>query len=159
MPNGTISWRTGTKGSSRRVLLRFACESPTDHRSGSGTRGNSISPGKEAWLVGEHRASGEKKYYLANLPAKADLRTLAATVKARWICEQAHQQLKEELGLDHFEGRSWHGLHRHALMTMIAYAFLQYRRLAQAGRKKKNQRYTASTEPAGSTQRLRRTHR
>ena len=62
---------------------------------------------------------------------------LAATIKARWICEQAHQQLKEELGLDHFEGRSWQGLHRHALMTMIAYAFLQHRRLAQAGRKKK----------------------
>jgi hypothetical protein len=79
-------------------------------------------PGEEAWLVGEHRASGERKYYLANLPAKADLRTLAATIKARWICEQAHQQLKEELGLDHFEGRSWQGLHRHALMTMIAYA-------------------------------------
>ena len=67
-------------------------------------------PGEEAWLVGEHRASGEKKYYLADLPAKADLRTLAATIKARWICEQAHQQLKEELGLDHFEGRSWQGL-------------------------------------------------
>jgi len=48
--------------------------------------------------------SGEKKYYLANLPAKTDLRTLAATIKARWICEQAHQQLKEEFGLDHFEG-------------------------------------------------------
>ena len=47
--------------------------------------------------------SGEKKFYLANLPAKTDLRTLAATIKARWICEQAHQQLKEELGLDHFE--------------------------------------------------------
>jgi SRSO17 transposase len=40
------------------------------------------------------------------------------------MCEQAHQQLKEELGLDHFEGRSWQDLHRHALMTMIAYAFL-----------------------------------
>jgi hypothetical protein len=46
--------------------------------------------------------------------------------------------LKEKLGLDHFEGRSWQGLHRHALMTMIAYAFLQHRRLAQAGRKKIN---------------------
>jgi hypothetical protein len=41
----------------------------------------------------------EKKYYLANLPAQTDSRTLAATIKARWICEQAHQQLKEELGL------------------------------------------------------------
>jgi hypothetical protein len=53
------------------------------------------------------------------------------------LCEQAHQQLKEELGLDHFEGRSWQGLHRHALMTMIAYAFLQHRRPAYAGRKKR----------------------
>jgi hypothetical protein len=53
-----------------------------------------------------------------------------------WICGQAHQQLKEELGLDHFEGRSWTGLHRHALMTMIAYAFLQSRRLRAAGREK-----------------------
>ena len=67
---------------------------------------------------------------IANLPANTDLRSLAATIKARWTCEQAHQQMKEELGLDHFEGRSWQGLHRHALMTMIAYAFLQHRRLA-----------------------------
>ena len=66
-------------------------------------------------------------------------------VKARWICEQAHQQLKEELGLDHFEGRSWIGLHRHALMTMIAYAFLQTRRLKAAGRKKKSRRPAATT--------------
>src|ERR1700733_14688142 len=61
---------------------------------------------------------------------------LAATIKARWICEQAHQQLKEELGLDHFEGRSWQDLHRHVLM--IAYAFLQHRRLTQVRRKKES---------------------
>ena len=85
-----------------------------DHRSGSGIRASNIwGPGDEAWLIGEHRASGEQIYYLANLPAATDLRILAATIKGRWICEQAHQQLKEELGLDHFEGRSWQGLHRH----------------------------------------------
>jgi SRSO17 transposase len=112
-------------------------------------KGQQHLPGEEVWLVGEHRMSGEKKYYLANLPARTDLRTLAATIKARWICEQAHQQLKEELGLDHFEGRSWQGLHRHALMTMIAYAFLQYRRLRTAGREKKNQRAAAGTNLAG----------
>src|SRR5215468_5578946 len=95
-------------------------------------QGSTHLPGDQAWLLGEHRMSGEKKYYLANLPANTNLRTLAATIKARWICEQAHQQMKEELGLDHFEGRSWQGLHRHALMTMIAYAFLQHRRLATA---------------------------
>src|SRR6266481_10028634 len=86
------------------------------------------------------------------------LRTQEATIKARWVCEQAHQQLKEELGLDHFEGRSWQGLHRHALMTMIAYAFLQYRRLATARWKKKNQRATASAKPAGGASRHRQSH-
>jgi SRSO17 transposase len=88
-------------------------------------KGQQHLPGEEVWLVGEHRMSG-------------DLRTLAATIKARWICEQAHQQLKEELGLDHFEGRSWQSLHRHVLMTMIAYDFLQYRRLKTAKREKKS---------------------
>jgi SRSO17 transposase len=62
---------------------------------------------------------------------------LAATIKARWICEQAHQQLKEKLGLDHFEGPG-KVFHRHALMTMIAYAFLQHRHLTQVGRKKES---------------------
>ena len=95
-------------------------------------------PGEEVWLVGERRSTGEQKYYVSNLPADTTIKTLAAAIKARWVCEQAHQQLKEELGLDHFEGRSWAGLHRHALMTMIAYAFLQSRRLKAAGRKKKN---------------------
>ena len=96
-------------------------------------------PGDEVvWLVGERRSNGEEKYYVSNLPADTSLKKLAAAIKARWVCEQGHQQMKEELGLDHFEGRSWTGLHRHALMTMIAYAFLQSRRLKAAGRKKRN---------------------
>src|ERR1700674_4232513 len=110
----TISWRNGTKGKLKArftaVRVRTADGPPQRIRD----KGHQHLPGDEAWLIGEHRASGEKKYYLASLPAATSLRTLAATIKARWICEQAHQQLKEELGLDHFEGRSWHGLHRHA---------------------------------------------
>ena len=71
-----------------------------------------------------------------------------------WVCEQAHQQLKGELGLGHFEGRSWTGLHRHALMTCIAYAFLQHLRLAEhdrTGREKDQHpppRTTAAAQPA-----------
>jgi SRSO17 transposase len=87
-------------------------------------------PGDEVWLVGEWRSNGERKYYLSNLPPRTSLRALAAAIKARWVCEQAHQQLKGELGLGHFEGRSWTGLHRHALMTCIAFAWLQHLRLA-----------------------------
>jgi SRSO17 transposase len=153
-----VSWRLGTKGRLKArfaaVRVRIADGPPQRIRD----MGQQHLPGEEAWLIGEHRSSGEKKYYLANLPAEVDLRRLAATVKARWICEQAHQQLKEELGLDHFEGRSWHGLHRHALMTMIAYAFLQHCRIAKAGRKKKNRRAATSAKPAGRAPRHRRPH-
>ncbi len=132
-----LSWRTGTKGPLKAhfaaVRVRVADGPPQRIHD----KGHQHMPGEEAWLVGERRVSGEQKCYLANLPAEADLKTLAATIKARWVCEQAHQQLKEELGLDHYEGRSWRGLHRHALMTMIAYAFLQHRRLAEASGGKK----------------------
>jgi SRSO17 transposase len=154
-----VSWRTGTKGKLKArfaaVRVRTADGPPQRIRD----KGQQHLPGDEAWLIGEQRSSGEKKYYLANLPAATDLRTLAATIKARWICEQAHQQLKEELGLDHFEGRSWQGLHRHALMTMLAFAFLQFRRLKRARRGKKNQRTTASTKLAGRPSRHRGVHR
>jgi GAF domain-containing protein len=71
---------------------------------------------------------------------------------------QDKNRLKEELGLDHFEGRSWQGLHRHALMTMIAYAFLQHRRLIRAKREKKNQRTTTSAKLASRAPRYRRSH-
>ena len=154
-----VSWRLGTKGKLKARFAAVRVRTADGPPQRINDMGQQHLPGEEAWLIGEHRSSGEKKYYLANLPAATDLRTLAATIKARWICEQAHQQLKEELGLDHFEGRSWQGLHRHALMTMIAYAFLQHRRLAQAGRKKKNQPASASAEPAGRTPSHRRTHR
>lgn len=82
--------------------------------------------------------------------ANASLKELAATTKARWICEQAYQQMKEELGLDHFEGRSWTGLHRHALMTMIALCFLQHLRLQERGKKLEGWacRTTTAADPA-----------
>jgi SRSO17 transposase len=121
-----VTWRQGTKGP---LAARFAA---TRIRVGDGETwaNNRHLPGDEVWLVGEWRSSGERKYYLSNLPPRTSLRALAAAIKARWVCEQAHQQLKQELGLSHFEGRSWTGLHRHALMTCMAFAYLQHLRLA-----------------------------
>jgi SRSO17 transposase len=143
-----ISWRRGTKG---RLTCLFAAQRvriAEGHKHRMLDNRMQCMPGDEVWLVGERRSTGEQKYYVSNLPAHATLKALAAAIKARWICEQAHQQLKEELGLDHFEGRSWTGLHRHTLMTMIAYAFLQSRRLKAAGRKKKSRWAAASTDHA-----------
>lgn len=145
-----VSWRRGTKGrlSARFAAMRVRVADGPPQR--IGTMGAQHLPGEEVWLIGELRSSGERKYYLSNLPANTPLKRLAGAIKARWVCEQAHQQLKEELGLDHFEGRSWTGLNRHALMTMIAYAFLQSRRLKQARREKKKPGPTAPPEPPGS---------
>ena len=110
-------------------------------------------PGEEVWVISEHRSTGERKYYLSNLPAATPLRKLAGAIKARWVCKQAHQQLKEELGLNHFEGRSWTGLHRHALMAMVSYALLQSRRLGKArGGKEPLGRYPNQASPPSVTQ-------
>ena len=126
-----LSWRRGTKGP---LAARFAA---VRVRAGDGpiTRPSRHLPGAEVWLVGEWRGNGERKYYLSNLPPGTALRDLAAAIKARWVCEQAHQQLKRELGLGHFEGRSWTGLHRHALMTCIAFTYLQHLRLRATRRR------------------------
>lgn len=144
-----ISWRRGTRG---RLTCLFAARRvriAEGHKHRMLDNRMQCMPGDEVWLVGERRSTGEQKYYVSNLPVDTTLKALAAAIKARWICEQAHQQLKEELGLDHFEGRSWTGLHRHALMTMIAYAFLQSRRLKAAGRKKKSRGPAATAKHAG----------
>jgi SRSO17 transposase len=145
-----ITWRRGTKGPLRAkfaaVRVRVA-DGPEVRLQG---RTGQHLPGDEVWLVGEHRTSGERKYYLSNLPPDTSLKQLASLIKARWVCEQAHQQLKEELGLDHFEGRSWRGLHRHTLLTLIAYLFLQHLRLRTAtGGKKKDRRASTTTDTAG----------
>jgi SRSO17 transposase len=120
-----VSWRIGSKGP---LQAEFAALRVRVADGPAAARGQHL-PGEEAWLVGEHRASGEHKYYLSNLAPDVPLERLAALIKARWVCEQMHQQLKDELGLDHFEGRSWRGLHHHTLLCQLAFAFLQHLRL------------------------------
>ena len=151
-----ISWRRGTKGP---LAAEFAAlrVRPAE---GAQLRDGQHLPGEEVWLVGERRASGETKYHLSNLPSDTPLEELAATIKARWVCEQAHQQLKEELGLDHFEGRSWRGLHHHALLCQLAFAFLQHLRLGEKSRRRPacGRTATAADAAGGTAPRPRRPH-
>jgi SRSO17 transposase len=122
-----VAWRRGTKGelSGNFAIVRVR---PAD---GPEARAGIHLPGEPAWLVCECLPNGDRKFYLANLPASYSRKKIVAAIKARWSCEQAHQQMKEELGLDHFEGRSWDGLHHHAVLTMMAFLFLQQLRVAE----------------------------
>jgi SRSO17 transposase len=116
-----VTWREGTKGALQAhfwaVRVRLADGEKI-------ARGQHLPGEEQLWLVGEKRSTGEIRYYVLNLPAKTSLQRLVQVIKSRWPCEQGHQQMKEELGLDHFEGRSWGGLHHHMLLVRIAYCFL-----------------------------------
>ncbi len=81
-------------------------------------------PGIERWLIIENDGE-EQKYYVSSFPKNISLKKMIHTIHRRWTIEQGYQQLKEELGLDHFEGRSWRGLHHHMTLTFMAYCFLQ----------------------------------
>lgn len=113
-----VSWREGTKGklSGRFAWLRVW--------PGSGWQQGECA-GKEAvWLLIEEQGGGKIKYALSNLPVGTGLKEAVRLWKSRWPVEQGYQQMKEELGLDHFEGRSWRGFHHHTALVMLAYGFL-----------------------------------
>lgn len=86
----------------------------------------------------EEQAAGKLKFAFSNLPAGTSGIAAVRLCKSRWPVEQGYQQLKEELGLDHFEGRSWRGFHHHAALTLLAYGFLLLERhRTEQGRQKR----------------------
>jgi SRSO17 transposase len=114
-----ITWRQGTR---QKLRSRFACVRVRPaHRDYW-----QAEPHAEEWLIIEW-PKGEAeptKYWLSTLPATAKLKGLIALAKQRWIIERDYQELKQELGLGHYEGRGWRGFHHHATLCIAAYGFL-----------------------------------
>ena len=116
----TVTWREGSKG---KMSGRFAAWRVRP--------AHKLSAGKEplaaCWLLAEwpDGADAPAKYFFSNLPAKTSRKRLVATAKSRWWVEHSYRELKDELGLDHFEGRSWRGWNHHVVLVLMAYAFLQ----------------------------------
>jgi SRSO17 transposase len=83
-------------------------------------------PRPEEWLLLEwpKEASEPTKYWLSNLPVKTALKPLVKLAKHRWVIERDYEELKQELGLGHYEGRGWRGFHHHATLCIAAYGFL-----------------------------------
>ena len=118
----TVSWRNGAQAPWR---ARFwACRVTPAHD----WRARRVAT--EIWLLCQRDLglTPETKYYFVHLPATASLKALVRLAHQRWAIEQQYAELKDELGLDHFEGRSFHGWHRHVVLTAIAYAFIQRER-------------------------------
>ena len=114
-----IRWREGSKGW---LESRFwAGRVQPSHGFHEGR-----TPGKEVWLLVEwpEEQKDPTKYFLCDLPVGYTLRRLVRFAKSRWKIEQDYQQLKEELGLDHYEGRGWQGWYHHVTLVMLAHSFL-----------------------------------
>jgi SRSO17 transposase len=115
----TITWRAGTKQplKSRFAVLRVR-PAHRDHERAE--------PYPEEWLLMEwpKEESEPTKYWLSTLPASTTLRELVRMAKHRWIIERDYEELKQELGLGHYEGRGWRGFHHHATLCIAAYGFL-----------------------------------
>ena len=79
--------------------------------------------------VGLPKDTEEEKYWLANLPEETTLADLVRLAKLRWRIEQDYRELKDALGLDHFEGRSFRGWHHHVTLVSVAHGFLTLQRL------------------------------
>ena len=123
LPYKEISWRQGSRGwqSSRFAAARV--RTAHDHDKGA-------APGQEQWLLCEWRPDQDRpdKFWLSNLPAKTSIARLVRLAKLRWRVERDYQELKQEIGLDHFEGRTWRGFHHHAILCAVAHGFLALRR-------------------------------
>ena len=122
LPSSTwkeIGWRQGSEGTLR---SRFAAVRVRPaHRDYKRTE-----PYPEEWLVIEwpKKESEPTKYWLSTLPPKTSLKSLVKMAKHRWIIERDYEELKQELGLGHYEGRGWRGFHHHAVLCIAAYGFL-----------------------------------
>jgi SRSO17 transposase len=114
-----IGWRPGSRQSLR---SRFAAiRLRPAHRDYKRTE-----PHPEEWLLIEwpKKESEPTKYWLSTLPVKTSLKSLVKMAKHRWIIERDYEELKQELGLGHYEGRGWRGFHHHAVLCIAAYGFL-----------------------------------
>ena len=149
----TVTWREGTNAplASRFAALRVR----PAHRDYLG-----IESRPEEWLLIEW-PDGETeptKYFLSTAPSDATTEQLVFVTKMRWRIERDYQELKQEFGLSHYEGRGWQGFHHHATLCVAAYGYLVAQRLKHGGSKKNFARPEVSALPQDYVPRGRRTN-
>jgi len=120
----TISWREGTNHT---LSDRFAAVRVRHAGGNSGKARLRV----QQWLLIEwpHGQAEPTKYFLSTLPETTPLNELVSAAHQRWRIERDYQDLKQDFGLDHYEGRGWRGFHHHAALCIAAYGFLMAERL------------------------------
>ena len=118
-----VTWRRGSRGKMSSHFAAVRIRSAHGHAKG-------CPPGDEQWLLCEWPTNEKAptKFYLSTQPASCSLEQLVRAAKLRWRVERDYQDMKQEVGLDHFEGRTWRGFHHHAALCAAAHAFLVLRR-------------------------------
>jgi len=118
-----VAWRNGTNPPWEADFAARRVTPATDWRH------RRLAP--EVWLLCERGLgpTGRRRHYLVSLPSSASLKQLVRLAHHRWAIEQHYQDLKTELGLDHFEGRSYPGWQHHMVISAVAYAFIQRERM------------------------------
>jgi SRSO17 transposase len=134
----TVTWRQGTAAPLRSRFARVRVQAA--HRN---------LPRAEEWLIIEWAAGASEPahYWFSNLPRSMPWQAMVDAVMGRWQIERDYEELKQELGLGHYEGRNWRGFHHHASLCIAAYGFLMLERLS--GSKKNSARLQAPALPKG----------
>jgi SRSO17 transposase len=118
-----VRWREGTRGTmkSRFAAVRVRPAHADNQRT---------QPRAVEWLLIEWptEEKAPTKYWFSTLPEDATNEDLVRLAKVRWRVERDYEELKDEIGLDHYEGRSWRGFHHHGVLCIVAYAFLSAER-------------------------------
>jgi SRSO17 transposase len=129
----TVAWRAGSRGTLRKQLVALRVHAGTGWARHSESHGRRWT-GPEGWLLGERPLPGEEgepKWFFRGWPAETPRPRLLELAQLRWPVEQFSEDGKGECGLDHFQGRSWEGLHRHLALVMLTYTFLLLHSLGQ----------------------------
>jgi len=119
-----VTWREGSRGWQSGRFAAVRIRTAPKHQNG-------CRPGDEQWLLCQwfDGEDSPTKFWLSTLPADTSVRTLVRLAKLRWRVERDYQEMKGELGLDHFEGRTWPGWQHHAVLTAVAHAYIQRERM------------------------------
>ena len=118
----TVAWRKGSKGVLQGEFVAVRVTPSQQWHNGKQS--------KACWLLCGRAIGGKQatQFHFSNLPEDTSLKKLVQLARTRWPIEQSYEQLKDELSLDHFEGRSYPGFHHHLVLTAMAFTFLQLER-------------------------------